>query len=221
MTEQEWLQSADPLAMLEIPFGGISARKLRLFGVSCCRQNDDVFDDPREQHAIVTAEKLADGSITEAECSKAAAGLYDIRDELTEKFRLEWEVISFPLCLLAPRFAKDDASYCARTIAEFARYSALAFDGIEHELMSRQADLIRDIFGNPFRPVAFDPRWRTSDTVGLAQAIYEDKAFDRMPILADALMDAGCEDDQIIAHCRAAGPHVRGCWVVDLVLNKH
>jgi hypothetical protein len=80
--------------------------------------------------------------------------------------------------------------------------------------------LLRDIFGNPFRPVTFDSRWRTSDVVGLARAIYDDKAFERMPILADALMDAGCEDEQIITHCRGDGPHVRGCWVVDLVLGK-
>jgi len=68
--------------------------------------------------------------------------------------------------------------------------------------------------------LTFDPRWRTSDVVDVARGIYEDKAFERMPILADALMDAGCEDEQIIGHCRGEGPHVRGCWVVDLVLGK-
>ncbi|HEX3149646.1 MAG TPA: hypothetical protein VHR66_16340 [Gemmataceae bacterium] len=80
--------------------------------------------------------------------------------------------------------------------------------------------MLRDIFGNPFRPVAFDPRWRTSDSVGVARGIYEDRAFERMPILADALMDAGCDDEQVLSHCRGEGPHVRGCWVVDLVLGK-
>ncbi len=80
--------------------------------------------------------------------------------------------------------------------------------------------IFEDVIGNPFRPVIFDPRWRTADVVGLARAIYEDRVFDRMPILADALMDAGCEDEQVIAHCRDAGPHARGCWVVDGVLEK-
>jgi hypothetical protein len=80
---------------------------------------------------------------------------------------------------------------------------------------------IRDIFGTlPFCPVAFDPRWHTSDAVALAQSIYDERAFERLPILADALMDAGCEDEQVISHCRSEGPHVRGCWVVDLVLGK-
>jgi hypothetical protein len=83
-----------------------------------------------------------------------------------------------------------------------------------------QADLVREVVGNPFRPIAFDPRWRTSDVTQLARAIYDDRAFDRMPILADALMDAGCADEDLIGHCRWAGPHVRGCWVLDLVLGR-
>ena len=82
------------------------------------------------------------------------------------------------------------------------------------------ADLLREIVRFPLSPLALDPRWRTSDVVGLARAIYNDRAFQRMPILADALMDAGCENEDIIDHCRGDGPHVRGCWVVDLVLDK-
>ena len=83
-----------------------------------------------------------------------------------------------------------------------------------------QCDLLRETFGNPFRPATVDPEWRTSDVLALGRGIYEDRAFERMPILADALMDAGCADEQVLAHCRSEGPHVRGCWVVDLVLGK-
>lgn len=84
-----------------------------------------------------------------------------------------------------------------------------------------QADLIRDIFGNPFRPVATDPGWLTSDVRALARGIYAEKAFDRMPILADALQDAGCANEEVLSHCRAADQvHVRGCWVVDFLLGK-
>jgi hypothetical protein len=79
---------------------------------------------------------------------------------------------------------------------------------------------IRDIFGNPFRPVAVDPSWLTSDVVALATGIYQNRAFDRMPILADALQDAGCDNDDILNHCRQPGEHVRGCWVVDLILDN-
>jgi hypothetical protein len=80
--------------------------------------------------------------------------------------------------------------------------------------------LLRDIFGNPFRPVAFDPAWRTDTAVSLAKQMYESRDFGVMPILADALQDAGCDSDDVLGHCRGAGPHVRGCWVVDLVLGK-
>ena len=80
--------------------------------------------------------------------------------------------------------------------------------------------MLRDIFGNPFRPVSINSTCLTSTVRGLAEGIYAERAFDRMPILADALEDAGCDNADILAHCRGDGPHVRGCWVVDLVLGK-
>jgi hypothetical protein len=81
--------------------------------------------------------------------------------------------------------------------------------------------VVRDVVGNPFRPVAFDPAWRTDTAMSLAHGMYESREFGAMPILADALQDAGCDSDDILSHCRDAnGVHVRGCWVVDLVLGK-
>lgn len=80
--------------------------------------------------------------------------------------------------------------------------------------------LFRDIFGNPFRQIAFSPEWRTSTVVTLAKSMYDSRDFGPMPLLADALEDAGCEHADILDHCRGTGPHVRGCWVVDLVLGK-
>jgi hypothetical protein len=77
-----------------------------------------------------------------------------------------------------------------------------------------------DIFGNPFRPVTFPPSWRTDIVLTLARQVYESRDFSAMPILADALQDAGCDNDDILNHCRGDGPHMRGCWVVDLVLGK-
>ncbi|MBP3959984.1 hypothetical protein J8F10_32485 [Gemmata sp. G18] len=79
---------------------------------------------------------------------------------------------------------------------------------------------MRELFGNPFRPVALVPVWLTSTVRALAEGIYQERAFDRMPILADALQDAGCDNEDILTHCRQPGEHVRGCWVVDLVLGK-
>jgi hypothetical protein len=81
-------------------------------------------------------------------------------------------------------------------------------------------DLLRDIFGNPFRPLTFSPVWKTSAALSLAATIYDERTFDHLPILADALEDAGCNDAAILSHCRRPGPHARGCWVVDVVLGK-
>ncbi len=87
-----------------------------------------------------------------------------------------------------------------------------------------QASLLRDIFGPiPLKPVTIHPEvlaWSDGTVRKIAQGIYEERAFDRLPILADALRDAGCDDEDILAHCRGEGPHVRGCWVIDLILGK-
>ena len=83
-----------------------------------------------------------------------------------------------------------------------------------------QCALLRDLFGNPFRPVALDPAWRTSAVVALAQAVYDRRAFKRMPKLADALEEAGCTGAEILAHCQSQGSHVNGCWVLDWLLGK-
>jgi hypothetical protein len=99
-----------------------------------------------------------------------------------------------------------------------------ARDEAERTEWAAQATLLRDIFGLiPFRPVAMARAWKGwNDGIipKLAQAIYDERAFDRMPILGDALEEAGCTDQDILAHCRSGGEHVRGCWVVDLVLGK-
>ena len=90
----------------------------------------------------------------------------------------------------------------------------------EHEQERLQATHFRDVFGNPFRPVAFSPDWRTTTATAIASQMYDSREFGAMPVLADALQDAGCENADILDHCRGPGPHVRGCWVVDLVLGK-
>jgi hypothetical protein len=83
------------------------------------------------------------------------------------------------------------------------------------------AELLREVFGNPRRPCVLDPRWLTANVVDLARVIYLERSFDRLPILADALMDAGCENEAILGHCRSGDVHVRGCWVVDLLFGKN
>src|SRR5262249_45593902 len=93
-----------------------------------------------------------------------------------------------------------------------------------HSLSRRRkadaARFLRDIVGNPFRPVTLDPEWLTSTFFAIARGMYEPRNFTPMPILADALQDAGCDSEDILDHCRQPGEHVRGCWVVDLILGK-
>jgi hypothetical protein len=88
------------------------------------------------------------------------------------------------------------------------------------ELPASWRPLFDDVFGDAFRPVTTDPAWLTSTVVSLASQMYESRDFGAMPILADALQDAGCDSPDVLDHCRGPGPHVRGCWVVDLVLGK-
>jgi hypothetical protein len=94
---------------------------------------------------------------------------------------------------------------------------------VQTEIRQAIANLLREIFGNPFRTRTIDPRWlcwNGATVPKIARGIYEDRAFDRLPILADALLDAGCDDEDILSHCRGAGPHVLGCWAVDAVLGR-
>jgi hypothetical protein len=216
MTEEEWLQSSKPSEMFDILGKRATGRRLQLFAVACVLQIWEQSTDPRLRCVIRVAERQADSRANEEEKLQALNSLDDYMDEFCEHDVTP----SVPPSLFAEPFFTKDASEVACCIAETAKYQHDGFDGIDAEIEFEQCGFLRDIFGNPFRPVDFDARWRTSDVLGLARAIYEDRTFDRLPILADALMDAGCADEQIIAHCRGDGPHVRGCWVVDLVLGK-
>jgi hypothetical protein len=174
---------------------------------------------------VQVAERFADGRADEDELTAAWRPLSQhIRWGLEYA---PWHVTFRP----AARAAQVVSVLLLRTRGAFADLSVDA-SGPEAELYlgapERWTDevrrhclaTLRDIFGNPFRPVAFSPDWRTDTAVSLARAMYESREFGAMPILADALQDAGCDNDDILSHCRGAGPHVRGCWVVDLVLGK-
>src|SRR5262245_3683305 len=206
-----WQACAHPRPMLEYLRGKASDRKLRLFGVACCHriwhrlpQGPDEYN----HYAVEVAERFADRRTSRQELDQATPLFtrYCIRNEPLEGNHAfqTWQVILPDAYAAAARAAR--AAACA----------------VEDEVGERkaQAALLRDLFGNPFRPVTFNPAWRASDVMLLAQGIYDEKAFDRMPILADALQGAGCDNADILDHCRGPGPHVRGCWVLDLVLGK-
>jgi hypothetical protein len=186
----------------------LSPRKLRLFAAESWRRIANLLPGRWPHQAIETLARAADGEYTSAD-DRASMRLSLLRalpegggtaDDLTHLFRMLAEEIDY-----------QDGLHAVRATTGLA-------DGAAERVV--QSAFLRDVFGNLFAPVRVEPRWRTSDAVGLARAIYHDRTFDRLPTLADALMDAGCEDEEIINHCRSGGRHVRGCWVVDLVLGK-
>jgi 3-deoxy-D-arabino-heptulosonate 7-phosphate (DAHP) synthase class II len=118
----------------------------------------------------------------------------------------------------------------AATVAEFEAAMRREFERLEADISAdwqlafterttveraANAELLRCVVGNPFRSVVFAPEWRSETVVRIADAIDADRAFDRLPVLADALEDAGCDAPDVLAHCRGPGPHARGCWVVN------
>jgi hypothetical protein len=228
MTEAEWMSASEPSAMLEAIRGKASGRKLRLrnterrlrlFAVACCRRIWHLVTDERCRVAVELAERSADESVDPVALNLASAEA----EEAYEESLGEWTEGVFPVEKSLPCEAASYASNSPVVRVEDAVTVATAASACfkqQADEESAQSALLRDIFGNPFRPVTFDPRWRSETAVSLASAIYEERAFDRLPILADALEEAGCDHADVLAHCRGPGPHVRGCWVVDLVLDR-
>ena len=245
MTEQEWLACTDPQKILEFSRGKASDRKLRLFAVACCRRIWDFLPTDACQRAVEIAERYADDQAANRELSSAWSAVAASAEEEGikvfdpyEQENIEWgdipggSAVMASIELLGERDvdAAHVASHAALEVAWDAgrlrkgkEAAQLAFDNDYAVERIAQTMALRDIFGNPFRPVTIDPAWLTwnDGTIPkLAQAIYDERAFDRMPILADALEEAGCTNSGILDHCRQPAEHVRGCWVVDLILGK-
>jgi hypothetical protein len=225
MTEEEWLESPKRKDVREYLSMTSSERKLRLLLCGWYRLRGEV-DDPGVQAALSVSERFADGLATAEELNDAWYTANQLLDIL---------VLKADTSGLDDKELRGFDDYCA--VMRLAVYAA-AHDvrAVSLEVIRDYGDpliarlwnpeelaLIRCVFGNPFRPPSQDASWATGNGGGaiqLAQAIYDERAFDRMPILADALEDAGCTNQDILAHCRGGAEHVRGCWVVDLLLAK-
>jgi len=213
MTEEEWLACAEPQKMLDFLRDKVSERKLRLFACACCRRIWQLLQG-HNRIAVEVAEEFAEGQVTEAKRAEAE-GPIDAAASAAD-------AAAYSAISLEGRPAWG-ASHAARQAVAAAALNSDWGSAEEAPASERQAHVsfLRCICGStPFRPVTVSPAWQTANVVALALAIYDERAFDRMPILADALEDAGCSDHEILAHCRGPGPHVRGCWVVDLLLGK-
>jgi hypothetical protein len=220
MMEVEWLAWERPEAMLEHVGLTATDRQLRLFGCACCRLVWQHLTTPGSREAVELSEQYADGLVTKKQLAEArlAVRASSWNADAAKAHRASWN----PGGYLAWHSTREAVRTAVERIVSSVPWSDHPVGSSTVDTTrsrARIANLLRDIF-NPFRPVAPDPVWLTSDVVALARGIYEDRAFDRMPILADALQDAGCTNEDVLSHCRGAGPHVRGCWVVDLVLGK-
>jgi hypothetical protein len=214
MTEQEWLQSKVPVEMLYHLKATGSIRQFLLFACACERRFWNQPDCERDK--VVAVERYADGDGPAEELLAAleAIGIDGVSLEIITEMaptKYAW--------LESQRYAEYAANLAAGSWNGSKRNELVWQPALDAE-KAEQCALLRDIFGNPFRPVLLDPRWQTPAVVALARTIYEERRFQEMPVLADALEEAGCTDKAILAHCREPGEHVRGCWVLDLVLGR-
>jgi hypothetical protein len=237
VTEREWVVCTNPMPMLEFLRGKVSDRKLRLFAVACCRRIWHLLSPMWSRAAVKgramvkTAEQYADGKAS----SKQLRGTRDIAEIVNrtaagmhDAVALAAEAAHSALANQAFASARQSAVASARacTAECYRDYREVGEndDAAGRAERRAQAALLRDIFGSlPFRAVAVEPAvlsWKGDMVVKLARGVYRERAFTRLPIFADMLEDAGCTDADILAHCRQPGAHVRGCWVIDLLLGK-
>jgi hypothetical protein len=213
MNEAEWLVCTDPTPMLEFLRPRANDRKLRLFACAFCRDRhiwEDWLRDERSRKAIETAERFVDGEV--------------IEQELSVIRRVAWAPIRggiSPFSITASQLARTAWA----TVRDGITAAAAAVRAVRRSELAFQSSLLRDIFGNPFRPISLGAPLRTPTVISLARAAYDERQLPsgeldphRLAVLADALEEAGAPAELVI-HLRSRGPHVRGCWAVDLCLG--
>jgi hypothetical protein len=222
MTEAEWVACTDPVKILEFLQGKTSDRKLRLFAVACCRRVWGLLVNFHSREVLFCSERYADGQDTKEQMKQYRRKAMTVARGKRKRDVKKWAA---------------EAATAAASVDIYAYFSYILYklrDAQGETNTTRestiQAGLLLDLLGNPFRPAPLDPDWLTwkDGTIPrLAQAIYEDRELpsghldqDRLAVLGDALEDAGCSDPDILGHCRGPGPHVRGCWLIDLLLGK-
>jgi hypothetical protein len=232
--EQEWLAETDPNPMLSCLHGKVyngpteaSDRKLRLFIANYCRRTWHLFQDERCRNAIEVVERYADGQVGDEELMQVYIEMSRfgqsnlVADSCRRAARMAGRITPRIVGIAAQNLVR---AVLAESTGGESERGMWAWGEAEREAWEAgrrvQVDILREIFGNPFRPITLDPDWRTSTVTSLGEEIYLEKAFDLLGILGDALEDAGCNNREILDHCRSGGEHVRGCWAVDLVLDK-
>jgi hypothetical protein len=234
--EAEWLAAVVPHPMLSHLRGRVSDRKQRLLVCACARRLWQMVPDPRGLELLEAAERYADAEISRDDLLRAldAAGPWAFCESGIDQLSYLRSLLCRPL-IDPPEMAWKGTC----DLLEFTlNFTAFLVDRLRRrrsvegsvprkaweEEARAQADLLREIVGNPFRPCPPPPaallRWQDRLVPRLAQSVYGGRRWRQLPVLADALLDAGCEDDALIDHCRGDAAHVRGCWAVDVLLGR-
>ena len=226
MTEERWWNARHSSLMMigflrestSVAKSKIGRRKLRLFACGGCRLIWDRFRNVTWRSAVEIAERFSDDLATKKQLNDARDAMTELHPDLSLQSPFDPNKLTVGQMAHSttdPRPVDAASLFTAAQMYPLAdnRYGPL----IGEEALCR---LVRCIFANCLRANPFDPRWLSSTVLDLAHTIYEERLFERLPILADALMDAGCDSEEIIKHCHSEGPHVRGCRVVDLLLGK-
>jgi hypothetical protein len=220
VTEAEWLaavQFDDAMCSTAIGSQGWSFRKETLFSVACSRRVLSLLPDERGARLLAEFEVAALAPTPSASYARPLSDY--VIEALQDSESTADPRLLFALGAVTRGYISQVAEDCALAVAGAKRRGWVTVEPDPEEGRA-QAGIIRDIVGNPFRPVSFSLSWRTDTVLALAHQMYESREFSAMPILADALQDAGCDSADILSHCRAKQEHVRGCWVVGLVLEN-
>lgn len=193
MTEQEWLACDWYRPMVEFIFDHPKGNRLSLY-VRACSDLWNTFPDEVRKMAIQQAPSYTDETRMREEVEGEFIGWENRTPTSSAEAWTPAHLMSVGILLAQPnRNGHECPTLC---------------------------NLLRCIFGNPFHPIILNPHWLTPTVTALAALIHEERQFDKMPLLGDALEEAGCDIVDVLKHCRGGGEHVRGCWVVDQVLGK-
>jgi hypothetical protein len=232
MTEEEWLSCTDHRFMLQYIRGSAiaSERKLRLFACGCCRHFWSLLLDDRSRKAVETAEQFADGLASKEGLRIAYANAYDVAHELPDDEPYTWRSRPDEAAMFAA------SPVCSVGDDGFAYDAAWALVGGQSDEFVHKRRALSQLFRDLFGPLSFRPlrllvpsvlAWRDGLVVQMATEAYEGRLLpsgtldpERLAVLADGLVDAECDNAELVSHLRAVGPHLRGCWALDRVLAK-
>jgi hypothetical protein len=229
ISASEWETSTDLRRMLWQVREAVTLRQTLLFGCACCRRIWPWFVDPRNRQAIEHVEQWVDSSECEQRRAEAFAlaeaamkpvfdrAYAEGHDVFHPTVYASWAARALTFFRVPWMIALQTAMKCTSTLEETIAEERAG--RIKAQEQAWQADLLRDVVGNPFRPIALAPEWVSPPVLDLARSIYTEQEFEQLPALATALTEAGCNNEDLLQHCRSEKPHTRGCWALDLIFE--